>query len=110
MLEVVLTQSRHRGAPEVAADILNYFYRHPQAADSLEGIVRWRLLEAQIHRSLQETHQALDWLVARGFLVEETMQASGTLYRLNPQKSREIADFLGQATAPKTDPIEEEKP
>ena len=39
----------------IAKEILSYFLRNPQAADNLEGVARWRLLEQTVHRSVEET-------------------------------------------------------
>lgn len=68
--------------------------RNPQAADSLEGVTHWRLLEEQVHRTLQETERALTWLVAQGLLQE--IQTSGTdrIFRLNPDRSKDAVQFL----------------
>jgi hypothetical protein len=79
---------------KTAKDILKYFLRHPAAADDLEGIARWRLLDEKVHQSLQETNQALEWLVEKGLLVAESHPVSGTLFRLNNQKRGEIENFL----------------
>jgi hypothetical protein len=34
----------------VTKQIVSYFLRNPNAADTLEGIARWRLLEERIHQ------------------------------------------------------------
>lgn len=78
----------------VARDILRYFLRNPEAADDLEGIARWRLLEEKVHQSLLETGRALDWLLEKSLLVAETNAGSGTLFRLNKSKKGEIEDLL----------------
>jgi hypothetical protein len=80
--------------PSIVKQILSYFERNPEAVDSLEGIARWRLLEEQIQRSLRESELAVQWLVEKGFLIEESRISSGRLYRLNPAKKPEIAAFL----------------
>lgn len=74
--------------------ILSYFVRNPNAADSLEGIARWRLLEEQIHRSLQETETALAWLVAQGFLDEVNIGGATPIFRLNPGRPADGLSFL----------------
>jgi hypothetical protein len=89
-----LAPAKHTTVPKVVTQILHYFRTNPAATDTLEGIARWRLLEEQIQRSLQETQLALEWLVEKGFLLEESRVSSGKLYRLNPDKSADIASFL----------------
>ena len=75
--------------PTHVTEILGYFLRNPQAVDSLEGIVRWRLLQESIHRNVEEISEALAWLVRRRLLTEDSLAASQTIYRLNPDKCAE---------------------
>jgi hypothetical protein len=74
--------------------ILEYFARNRDAVDSLEGIARWRLLEEQIHHSLQQTEAALRWLLARGFLEEIKVPGSVPLFRLVPNRLAQALRFL----------------
>jgi hypothetical protein len=46
-------------------EILDYLSKHPEAEDSLEGIVEWWLVEQGITRPATEVRAALDQLVAR---------------------------------------------
>jgi hypothetical protein len=80
--------------PAIVRQILNYFVRNRSAADSLEGVARWRLLEEQIQRSLQQTDVALKWLVAKGYLEEITPAGSVPLFRLAPDHQAEALKFL----------------
>lgn len=91
-----MAPQNHARVPKVVTQILHYFRNNPEATDTLEGIARWRLLEEQIQRSLQETQQALEWLVAKGFLLEESRVSSGKLYRLNLDRAADISSFLAQ--------------
>jgi hypothetical protein len=59
------------GRTDLDLEILTYFLKNPSAVDSLEGITRWRLLQAAIERTTWETDEALRRLVSQGFLVEE---------------------------------------
>jgi len=88
----------------VAMQILSYFVRNPSAADSLEGITQWRLLEEAIHCSLLETSDALQWLLEQGYLAEIAKTRRGSLYRLNPERRHEAELLLqsrGDAEKPK---------
>ena len=60
--------------------------RNPNAADNLEGIARWRLLEEVVYRTLEETQQAVQWLVKHGALLETPTTGFGPVFRLNAQK------------------------
>jgi hypothetical protein len=85
----------------LAREVLRYFLRNPEAADDLEGVARWRLLEEAIHRSVEETKQALAWLVSQGFLMERMTSGSGSIFCLNPKKRGEIDNFLGRPDSPR---------
>jgi hypothetical protein len=84
---------------ELTRKILRYFVRNSEAADTFEGIVRWRLMEEAIHQTTEETEQALAWLVAQGFLQESSVGERGPLFRLNAQKRTEAERFLATASA-----------
>ncbi len=83
-----------RDVAAVGAEILQYFLRHPDAADTLEGITRWRLTEERIYRYSDETEDALKWLVSLGLLVEHHSPATGHLYSFNREKLAEAENFV----------------
>jgi hypothetical protein len=68
---------------EIAEEILDFFRRNPGTADTFEGIVRWRLMQQTIHKTVTETKAAIALLVKRG-LLEEMQTPSGRIYRLRP--------------------------
>ena len=82
--------------PDIVKQILSYFARNRYATDSLEGVARWRLLEEQIYRSVQQTEAALQWLVARGFLLEIKSVGSVPVFRLDPNRHADAVKFLEQ--------------
>ena len=88
---------------EVARQVLSYFVRNPQAADSLEGIARWRLLEERLHQSLRQTEAAIAWLVKKGYLQEIRTAESACLYRLGPDRQQEAVRFLSRRRKPRGD-------
>ena len=64
-----------------AGAILSYLSAHPDAADSVEGIVRWWLLERKSELSSAFLKEVLSDLVTQG-LVEAHRETTGTvLYR-----------------------------
>src|SRR5262249_52494108 len=66
---------------EIAAEILAYLEQHPEAADTLEGVVQWWILQQRFLRGIQSTNRALEGLVAQGQL-ERVRSADGrTIYR-----------------------------
>lgn len=84
---------------EIARDILNYLLHHPAAADTLEGIARWRILEEIAKRSLASTEDAMRWLIAKGFLCEEKIAGGKTIYRLDAGRRKE-AELLVKEREP----------
>jgi len=88
--------------PANAKEILGYFLRHPQAADTLEGVARWRLMEERVHRSVAEVDQALNWLVSEGFLLKECARDADPIFRMNRAKDGEAQGFVKAAGVLKT--------
>lgn len=73
----------------MADEILHYFLRNPRAADTLEGVARWRLLEEITHRRVEQTWRALGWLTDHGYLLATTTRSTGRIFRLNPRHRAE---------------------
>ena len=78
-----------RSETNVARQILAYFLRNPCAADSAEGVARWRVMDEKVRHSVRETFTALKWLVAKGYLQESSSRSSGTIFRLHADRSDE---------------------
>ena len=79
--------------PDSALAILKYFVRHPDAADNLAGIARWRLMTEGIRVSMEEAGEGVDWLVQQGYLSRLDTASAGAVFRLNPEK-RDVAEQL----------------
>lgn len=79
---------------EIVKQVLSYFVRNPKAADTLEGVARWRLLDEQIQKSISQTEAALEWLVGEGFLEELRPQGSRRLFRLNRERRADAIRLL----------------
>jgi hypothetical protein len=86
---------------KVAKEILSYFLRNPQAADSLKGVAQWRLLEEKVHRQVDDTDAALQWLVEEGFLTFVSPRFTEPLYQLNLQNREEAEEFLARKKRPR---------
>ncbi len=86
-----------------AKEILAYFLRNPRAADSLEGVARWRVQQEAIHQTVEHVSQALAWLVELGFLLEEHRPGVAPLFRLNRSKAAEATQFLEAPPRPAGD-------
>jgi len=78
-------------------EVLRYFVRHPGAADDVRGVAQWRLLNEFVTRTVDETQQALTWLVAQGYLVETATVGSGKIYSLHPDRAGDAFALLEDA-------------
>jgi hypothetical protein len=78
--------------------VLEYFLRHPETADSLEGIARWRLSEERARQVLQSTQVVLEWLVASGYLERIESTAAAPLFRLNRARMAQAQQLVVTAT------------
>jgi hypothetical protein len=89
-----LSPRRSESAPASATEILEYFVRHPQAADDSEGVARWRLREGAVRSVIADTNCALAWLVTRGFLREQSVRGSDSIFSLNQENAAAAQRFL----------------
>lgn len=79
---------------QIVRQVLQYFMRNPHAADDLEGVARWRLLEEAVHRTVDETEQALRWLVRSGYLQEMDAAGGSRVFRMNEERRNDAEQFL----------------
>lgn len=77
-----------------AYDLLAYLAEHPDAEDTLEGIMEWWLLEQRIKHWTAEVQGALDELVAEGFVLGRPDSAGRTHYRINREKVKDVNALL----------------
>lgn len=75
---------------------MRYYLTHPTAVDTSEGLARWRLLEEYVERTMRETQEALDWLVAHGYLSKVTRPGGRTVFMMNPDRRDEAEAFVAQ--------------
>jgi hypothetical protein len=87
----------------LAHDILAYLAEHPDAGDTLEGIVQWWVLEQTIKRLTAGVMSALQMLVAQGLVTEHPLEDGRTHYRINRQRLYEIKNLLEQANESEQD-------
>lgn len=67
---------------EIERSVLAYLHHHPQAADTLRGIVNWWLPQQRYESGCQRIERALDALVARGQLRCDRLPDGEALYAL----------------------------
>lgn len=86
---------KHRS--RIADEILAYLVEHPNARDTLEGIVQWWLLEQEIKKWTAEVKAALAGLVGEGLVIEERGADTRVHYRLNQPLAEEVGLLRGKA-------------
>ena len=75
---------------EIASEILKYLADHPNATDTLNGVVQWWFPERTIRFQLDQVKQALDELVAKGMVTEQKRSDSKIVYRANRSMLEDI--------------------
>ena len=91
-----MTLDLKKNKSQIAYQILAYLVEHPDAQDTLEGIVEWWLLDRQIRFHTARVKQAISELVAERLILENKGSDSKTHYRINRAKSKEIKEFFRQ--------------
>ncbi len=79
---------------EIAREILAYLIEHPDAQDTLDGIIQWWLLERKIKYESEMVKEILSELVNKGLLLEPGNSSSRVRYRINKDRFREIQAML----------------
>ncbi len=80
----------------VAKQILSYFLRNPDGADSLIELARWRLMEERVRITIEETQAALAWLVEEGYVQREERVGTESLFHLNPARAQDAETLLSK--------------
>jgi hypothetical protein len=88
-------------APKMVREVLCYFLRNPQAADTLEGVARWRVKGETTQRSVDETREALLWLVRQRLLCEHRSPGSAPTFTLDESRKSEAERLLSEVEARK---------
>jgi hypothetical protein len=80
----------------VASDILAYLVEHPDAEDTLQGILEWWLLEQQIKKWTAEVQMALAELVSQNMVLERGGRDGQIRFRVNRHRLDEIHALLAR--------------
>ncbi len=79
---------------EIAREILAYLADHPEAQDTLEGIIQWWLLERKIKQQEFIVKEIIQEFVAKGLVLEKKLKDMHSHYRINCKKKEEIEALL----------------
>jgi hypothetical protein len=92
--ESVAQSQRKELSSATAQRILAYLVEHPQAQDTLAGIMRWWLLEQEIRDWIDQVQKALDELVDQKLVLELRAKDGSTHYRINRRTMGKIKALL----------------
>ena len=81
---------------DIAQEILAYLARHPEAQDTMVGIVEWWFLEQEIRRSTAQVKAALAELVSQKLVLERPGKDGRIHYRIDRRKIARIRALLKQ--------------
>jgi hypothetical protein len=93
---VVLTRHRKSGK-DLERWVLNYFVRNPNASDTVEGLARWRLLELDVHYAVEQTKEAINELIQRGFVEEVKHPGLAPQYKLVEKRMIDAEKYLDKS-------------
>ena len=65
--------------PSPGPEILDYLARHPDAQDTIDGILHWWVLDAHVRKWTPKIAETIGQLVERGFL-EEKRSSDGKIF------------------------------
>ena len=85
---------------QVEEDIVSYLLDHPEAKDTMDGIVRWWMFELRIKREIMQVEHAIADLVQRDWVIARRGADAQVHYGLNSAKAEEIAVALGRKAEP----------
>jgi hypothetical protein len=80
---------------KIATEILAYLVDHPNAQDTLDGILQWWLLERHIKYQKEVVKEALSELIEKALLLEIKLADSRVYYRINETRLDQIRKILG---------------
>ena len=72
----------------IAQAVLTYLREFPEAQDTIGGIAEWWLPDQDVRTHSTILREALNELVARGFILQYKGKDSQIHYRMNRRKSR----------------------
>jgi hypothetical protein len=79
---------------KVTREILGYLLEHPDAKDTVDGVIKWWLPEDLVDRGKKTVQEVLEILVSRGWLTERNVTSSEKIYGMKKDRLEEIENFL----------------
>jgi hypothetical protein len=83
--------------------ILHHSIKHPDAKDTVEGVLKWWIPKTFGERGTEEVQKALDILTSRGWLTVRNVSPSQKIYGVNKKFMKDIRIFLIESEGNKVD-------
>ena len=78
----------------IARAILEYLHKHPDAQDTVAGVIQWWLPEFGIKARTANVTDALTELVSQGLVLERKAKDLQIHYRMNLRRRKRIESML----------------
>ena len=82
---------------QVIRGILQYVVDHPDAKDTLEGILKWWRPKDKSEWRKGDVQEGLDFLISKRWLTKRKTSPSKEIYGINKDRLQEIRSFLLQS-------------
>jgi hypothetical protein len=70
--------------PSPAPEILDYLARHPEAQDTIDGILHWWVLDTSVRKWAPKIAKTVAQLVELGFVEQKPSADGNVFYRISP--------------------------
>jgi hypothetical protein len=70
--------------PSPAPEILEYLAKHPDAQDTIDGILHWWVIDASIRRWAPKIAETVAQLVEQGYLEQKQSADGNVIYHASP--------------------------
>ena len=77
-----------RDVIKIANEISIYLNTHQDAADTLEGVIKWWVLRQRIEESSDKVQSAIEYLCEKGIVKEVVMAGGKSIYTANHDAHR----------------------
>jgi hypothetical protein len=90
--------------PSPAPEILDYLARHPDAQDTIDGILQWWVLDACLRKWAPKIAETVAQLVEQGFLEQKRSADGNVIYRASPNYLATLQQPSRRNSTPNTTP------
>lgn len=73
--------------------IVRYLIAHPEAKDTIEGVMRWWLPDGPAEQRREDVEDGLELLVARGWIVKRAIAPARQIYCANRERLVDMRAF-----------------